>query len=57
MLNDRASNITVHRVLSGDHTEVCAWLVRELSERGLWTEDMRMSILRNHGASVTARAL
>lgn len=45
------SNVITHRVLSGDYTEVCPWLVSSLTSRGLWTEDIRVEILRRHGAS------
>ncbi|TFK81335.1 ribonucleoside diphosphate reductase large subunit, rr1, partial [Polyporus arcularius HHB13444] len=44
------SNIITHRVLSGDYTEVCPWLVSALTSRGLWTEDIRVAILRRHGS-------
>lgn len=49
MLSPAASNILTHRILSGDFTEVCPWLVCELAARGLWTDHIRISILRNHG--------
>ncbi|TFK90046.1 hypothetical protein K466DRAFT_574464 [Polyporus arcularius HHB13444] len=44
------SNVITHRTLSGDYTEFCPWLVRELNRRGLWTEDIRVAILRHHGS-------
>ncbi|RPD77255.1 ribonucleotide diphosphate reductase large subunit 1, partial [Lentinus tigrinus ALCF2SS1-7] len=44
------SNILVHRVLSGDYTEICRWLVRDLEQRGLWTEEVRQMILTHHGS-------
>ncbi len=44
------SNILIHRILSGDYPEVCPWLVRELHSRGIWSEDLRLSLLRNHGS-------
>ena len=43
------SNVVVHRVLSGDYTEVCKWLVRDLERRGLWTEEIRLAVLKAHG--------
>ena len=46
----RNSNIVTHRILSGDFTEICPWLVCELAARDLWTENMRLAILRNHGS-------
>ncbi len=48
------SNIITHRLLSGDYTEVCPWLVSALASRGLWTEDIRVAILRRHGACIPA---
>ncbi|RPD52381.1 ribonucleotide reductase large subunit, partial [Lentinus tigrinus ALCF2SS1-6] len=44
------SNILVHRVLSGDYTEICPWLVRDLERCGLWTEEVRLMILEHHGS-------
>ena len=44
------SNIITHQVLGGDYTMICRWLVRDLIERGLWTDDLRSQILRQHGA-------
>ncbi|RDX47464.1 alpha subunit of ribonucleoside-diphosphate reductase [Lentinus brumalis] len=44
------SNIVTHRVLSGDYTEICPWLVSALTLRGLWTEDIRVAVLRRHGS-------
>ncbi|RPD53766.1 ribonucleotide reductase large subunit R1ii [Lentinus tigrinus ALCF2SS1-7] len=44
------SNILVHRVLSGDYTELCPWLVRDLVGRGLWTDEIRSMILKHHGS-------
>ncbi|RPD64428.1 alpha subunit of ribonucleoside diphosphate reductase [Lentinus tigrinus ALCF2SS1-7] len=47
------SNLITHRLLSGDYTEICPWLVTELTERGLWNEDIRTAILTNHGSIQT----
>ncbi|TFK80003.1 ribonucleoside-diphosphate reductase large subunit [Polyporus arcularius HHB13444] len=44
------SNVLVRRVISGDYTEVCPWLVRDLESHGIWTEDVRVSILKSHGS-------
>ncbi len=46
------SNVFTHRLLSGDYTEVCPWLVSALASRGLWTEDIRVAILRCHGTCI-----
>ena len=48
-LSPAASNILTHRILNGDFTEVCACPVCELAARGLWTDHIRISILRDHG--------
>ncbi|KAI0715431.1 ribonucleotide reductase [Earliella scabrosa] len=44
------SNIVTHQVLSGDYTEICPWLVRDLTSRALWSEELRLEIMRNHGS-------
>ncbi|RDX51351.1 putative ribonucleoside-diphosphate reductase large chain [Lentinus brumalis] len=44
------SNVVTHRVISGDYTEICPWLVSKLTRRNLWTEDIRTSILQHHGS-------
>ncbi|KAI0712985.1 ribonucleotide reductase [Cerioporus squamosus] len=44
------SNVLVRRVFSGDYTEICPWLVRDLEERGLWNENLRLAVLGNHGS-------
>ncbi|KAI0717705.1 ribonucleoside-diphosphate reductase large subunit [Cerioporus squamosus] len=44
------SAVITHRILSGDFTEICLWLVSELTRQGLWTEDIRVSILQHHGS-------
>lgn len=36
-------------MLSGEYTEWCPWLVRELTARGCWTERTRAEIIRDHG--------
>ncbi len=36
-------------MLSGDYTEVCPWLVRDLSAVGLWNDDIRATIVRHNG--------
>ncbi|OCB89086.1 hypothetical protein A7U60_g3769 [Sanghuangporus baumii] len=44
------SNIYTRRVLSGEFQVVCPWLLRELVERGLWTEQMRNHIIAHNGS-------
>ncbi|KAI0746112.1 ribonucleotide reductase [Earliella scabrosa] len=44
------SNVVTHQLLSGDYTQLCPWLVTDLEERGLWDENMRVSILSNRGS-------
>ncbi|KAI0684416.1 ribonucleotide reductase [Earliella scabrosa] len=44
------SNITTFRVLSGDFSEICRPLVRELTAKGLWSDQLRAAILRNNGS-------
>ncbi|TFK78197.1 PFL-like glycyl radical enzyme [Polyporus arcularius HHB13444] len=51
------SNVVGHRILSGDFTEFCPWLVLELTRRGLWTEDTRLAILRHRGSIQTIPAI
>ncbi|KAI0745888.1 ribonucleotide reductase [Earliella scabrosa] len=38
------------RILSGDYTQICPWLVHDLVKRNLWTDDLRRAILLNHGS-------
>ncbi|RPD57993.1 PFL-like glycyl radical enzyme, partial [Lentinus tigrinus ALCF2SS1-6] len=45
-----SSNVITHRILSGDYTEICPWLVGELSRRSLWSEETRVAILQQHGS-------
>lgn len=44
------SNIYSRRVLSGEFQVVNHHLLRDLIERGLWTEDIRLQILRDYGS-------
>ncbi|KAI0698735.1 putative ribonucleoside-diphosphate reductase large chain [Earliella scabrosa] len=44
------SNIITHQVLSGDYTEICPRLVRDLTRRRLWNDDLRLEIIKNHGS-------
>lgn len=44
------SNIYVRRVLSGEFAVVNKYLVNDLIERGLWTQDMRTAIIANNGS-------
>lgn len=46
------SNVLTYKILSGDYTEICPWLVRDLIARELWTDDMASRIISHHGASV-----
>ncbi|KAI0711641.1 alpha subunit of ribonucleoside diphosphate reductase [Earliella scabrosa] len=45
-----SSNLVTYQLLSGDYTQICPWLVRDLATRGLWNDDIRSDILRNHGS-------
>jgi len=40
----------VRRVLSGEFVQVNRHLLRDLIERGLWTEDMRMQLIAHNGS-------
>lgn len=44
------SNMYCRRVLSGEFQVVNPHLFRDLLERGLWSEDMRMEIMANYGS-------
>jgi len=44
------SNIYVRRVLSGEFAVVNKYLVNDLIDRGLWTQDMRTAIIANNGS-------
>ena len=46
-------NLYVRRVLSGKFVQVNRHLLRDLIDRGLWTEDMRMQLLAHHGSVQT----
>ena len=39
-------NLYVRRVLSGEFVQVNRHLLRDLIERGLWTDDMRMQLIK-----------
>merc|ERR1712084_196252 len=43
-------NLYVRRVLSGEFVQVNRHLLRDLIERGLWTEDIRMKLIANNGS-------
>merc|ERR1712174_90258 len=43
-------NLYVRRVLSGEFVQVNRHLVRDLIQRGLWTEDMRMQLIAHNGS-------
>merc|ERR1711871_1868018 len=43
-------NLYVRRVLSGEFVQVNKHLLRDLIERGLWTEDMRMQLIAHNGS-------
>ena len=46
-------NLYVRRVLSGKFVQVNRHLHRDLIDRGLWTEDMRMQLIAHHGSVQT----
>jgi len=43
-------NLYVRRVLSGEFVQVNRHLLRDLIERNLWTEDMRMQLIAHNGS-------
>merc|ERR1739844_697910 len=43
-------NLYVRRVLSGEFVQVNRHLLRDLVERKLWTEDLRMQLIANNGS-------
>jgi len=43
-------NLYVRRVLSGEFVQVNKHLLRDLIERGLWTEDVRMQLIAHNGS-------
>jgi ribonucleoside-diphosphate reductase alpha subunit len=43
-------NLYVRRVLSGEFVQVNRHLLRDLIERGLWTDDMRMLLIAHNGS-------
>jgi ribonucleoside-diphosphate reductase alpha subunit len=43
-------NLYVRRVLSGEFVQVNKHLLRDLIERGLWTEEMRMQLIAHNGS-------
>ena len=49
LLSTSISNVVVLRTASGDHPLVCPHLVRDLALQGLWTDEIRDTLLRNHG--------
>jgi ribonucleoside-diphosphate reductase alpha subunit len=43
-------NLYVRRVLSGEFVQVNRHLLRDLVQRGLWTDDMRMQLIAHNGS-------
>merc|ERR1712039_465544 len=43
-------NLYVRRTLSGEFVQVNRHLLRDLMERNLWTEDMRMQLIAHNGS-------
>merc|ERR1711937_379886 len=43
-------NLYVRRVLSGEFVQVNKHLLRDLIQRGLWTDDMRMQLIAHNGS-------
>jgi ribonucleoside-diphosphate reductase subunit M1 len=43
-------NLYVRRVLSGEFVQVNRHLLRDLIERGLWTEEVRMQLIAHNGS-------
>merc|ERR1712139_547418 len=43
-------NLYVRRVLSGEFVQVNRHLLRDLVERGLWTDELRDELVRNNGS-------
>lgn len=43
-------NLYVRRVLSGEFVQVNRHLLRDLIERGLWTEDLRIQLIAHNGS-------
>merc|ERR1712061_645086 len=43
-------NLYVRRVLSGEFVQVYRHLLRDLIQRGLWNEDMRMQLIAHNGS-------
>jgi len=43
-------NLYVRRVLSGEFVQVNRHLLRDLIERGLWTDDMRVQLIAHNGS-------
>jgi len=43
-------NLYVRRTLSGEFVQVNRHLLRDLIERGLWTDDLRMQLIANNGS-------
>lgn len=43
-------NLYVRRVLSGEFVQINKHLLRDLIERGLWTEEMRMQLIAHNGS-------
>merc|ERR1712022_63742 len=43
-------NLYVRRVLSGEFVQVNRLMLRDLIQRGLWTEDMRMQLVAHNGS-------
>ena len=43
-------NLYVRRVLSGEFVQVNRHLLRDLIQRGLWNDDMRMQLIAHNGS-------
>merc|ERR1712185_767702 len=43
-------NLYVRRVLSGEFVQMGRHLLRDLIQRGLWTDDMRMQLIAHNGS-------
>ncbi|KAI0750148.1 ribonucleotide reductase [Daedaleopsis nitida] len=46
----RTSNVVTHRLLSGEYTELCPRLVRDLIRLGVWTPAFCSDLIRSHGS-------
>ena len=44
-------NLYVRRVVSGEFVQVNRHLLRDLIQRGLWNDDMRMQLIAHNGSA------